>query len=148
MPFTPAALVNSSSSPAATTWVSSTRVPFTVTTASRGMLKTRSTFRCRRPAAPLLEVLPDLADGLARELEVELVDAVDDLGRVKSKPSTAEWLARGFRPSDEITRPSKAELDAAIAKASRIAASLGYRLSHWLVPTATPASGEEAQDAG
>jgi len=67
--------------------------------------------------------------------------------RPKGKPSIAEWTGRGFRPSDEIARPSKAELDAAIAKASRIAASLGYRLSHWLVPTTTPATGEEADDA-
>jgi hypothetical protein len=67
--------------------------------------------------------------------------------RPKGKPSTAEWLNRGFRPSDEIARPSKNELDAAIAKASRIATSLGYRLSHWLVPTATPAASEEADDA-
>ena len=67
--------------------------------------------------------------------------------RPKGKPSTAEWLNRGFRPSDEIARPSKAELDAAIAKASRIAASLGYRLSHWLVPTVTPAAPEDTDDA-
>ncbi|HEY3548350.1 MAG TPA: hypothetical protein VGK17_19940 [Propionicimonas sp.] len=68
--------------------------------------------------------------------------------RPKTKPSTVQWTGRGFRPSDEIARPSKAELDAAIAKASRIAASLGYRLSHWLVPAEVPAPGEEAQDAG
>lgn len=67
--------------------------------------------------------------------------------RPKGKPSTAEWLARGFRPSDEITRPSRAELDAAIAKASRIAASLGYTLSHWLVPTATPVVPKGDDDA-
>ena len=67
--------------------------------------------------------------------------------RPKGKPSIAEWTGRGFRPSDEIARPSKAELDAAIAKASRIAASLGYRLSHWLVPAGTPTAPEGEDDA-
>lgn len=68
--------------------------------------------------------------------------------RPKGKPSTAAWTGRGFRPSDEITRrPSRAELDAAIAKAGRIAASLGYRLSHWLVPAVTPAASEDGNDA-
>jgi hypothetical protein len=67
--------------------------------------------------------------------------------RPRGKPSMAEFVARGFRPSDDIARPSRAELDAAIAKASRIAASLGYTLSHWLVPTVTPAKSEEADDA-
>ncbi len=67
--------------------------------------------------------------------------------RPKGTPSHPAWLARGFRPADEITRPSRTELDAAIDRASRIAASLGYRLSHWLVPTVTPAAGEEADDA-
>jgi hypothetical protein len=65
----------------------------------------------------------------------------------KGKPSTAAWLARGFRPSDEIARPSRSELDAAIARASRIATSLGYTFSHWLVPTVTLAVNEEAKDA-
>jgi hypothetical protein len=67
--------------------------------------------------------------------------------RPKTSSSKVEWLNRGFRPSDDIARPSRGELDAAIAKASRIAASLGYRLSHWLVPTTRPAPGEEADDA-
>jgi hypothetical protein len=67
--------------------------------------------------------------------------------RPKGKPSTVEWLSRGFRPADDIARPSRAELDAAIAKAARIAASLGYRLSHWLVPTVTPAVPKDGDDA-
>ena len=67
--------------------------------------------------------------------------------RPKGKPSHSAWLARGFRPADDIARPSRAELDAAIAKAARIAASLGYTLSHWLVPTVTPAVLEDGDDA-
>ena len=54
--------------------------------------------------------------------------------RPKGKPSMAEYLARGFKPSDEISKPSRRELDDAIAKASKLAEGLGYRLSHWLVP--------------
>lgn len=54
--------------------------------------------------------------------------------RLKGKPSTAEYLGRGFKPSDEISKPSRRELDDAIAKASKLAEGLGYRLSHWLVP--------------
>jgi hypothetical protein len=54
--------------------------------------------------------------------------------RLKGKPSMAEYLARGFKPSDEISKPSRRELDDAIAKASKLAEGLGYRLSHWLVP--------------
>ncbi len=54
--------------------------------------------------------------------------------RPKGKPSMAEYLARGFKPSDEISKPSRRELDDAIAKASKLAEALGYRLSHWLVP--------------
>ena len=54
--------------------------------------------------------------------------------RPKGKPSMAEYLARGFKTSDEISKPSRRELDDAIAKASKLAESLGYRLSHWLVP--------------
>ena len=67
--------------------------------------------------------------------------------RPKGTPSMAAYVGRGFRPADDIGRPSRAELDAAIAKASRIAASLGYRLSHWLVPTVTPAKLEGDDDA-
>jgi len=67
--------------------------------------------------------------------------------RPKGTPSMAEFAGRGFRPADDIGRPSRAELDAAIAKASRIAASLGYTLSHWLVPKVTPVVPEEVDDA-
>jgi proteasome lid subunit RPN8/RPN11 len=58
--------------------------------------------------------------------------------RPKGKPSMAEYLARGFKPWDEIARPSRRELDDAIAKASKLAEGLGYRLSHWLVPVSGP----------
>lgn len=58
--------------------------------------------------------------------------------RLKGKPAMAEYLARGFRPSDAISKPSRRELDDAIAKASKLAEGLGYRLSYWLVPVAGP----------
>lgn len=54
--------------------------------------------------------------------------------RVKGTPSLPAYLARGFKPADEISKPSRRELDDAIAKASKLAEGLGYRLSHWLVP--------------
>jgi proteasome lid subunit RPN8/RPN11 len=54
--------------------------------------------------------------------------------RPKGKLSMAEYLARGFKPSDEISKPSRRELDDAIERASKLAQGLGYRLSHWLVP--------------
>ena len=54
--------------------------------------------------------------------------------RPKGKPSISEYLARGFKPSDEISKPSRRELDDAIEKASKLASALGYRLSYWLVP--------------
>jgi hypothetical protein len=63
--------------------------------------------------------------------------------RPKGRPSLAEFVGRGFRPADDIGRPSRAELDAAIDRAARIAASLGYTLSHWLVPTVTPVERED-----
>jgi hypothetical protein len=64
---------------------------------------------------------------------------------LKGKPSMAEYLARGFKPSDEISKPSRRELDDAIAKASKLAEGLGYRLSHWLVPVS--GSGEKGGTA-
>jgi hypothetical protein len=57
---------------------------------------------------------------------------------LKSKPSMAEYLGRGFKPSDEISKPSRRELDDAIAKASKLAEGIGFRLSHWLVPVSDP----------
>jgi hypothetical protein len=57
---------------------------------------------------------------------------------LKSKPSMAEYLGRGFKPSDEISKPSRRELDDAIAKASKLAEGIGFRLSHWLVPVSGP----------
>ncbi len=58
--------------------------------------------------------------------------------RPKGKPSMAEYLTRGFKPSDEISKPSRRELDDAIEKASKLATALGYRLSYWLVPISGP----------
>jgi hypothetical protein len=57
---------------------------------------------------------------------------------LKGKPSMAEYLGRGFKPSDEISKPSRRELDDAIAKASKLAEGIGFRLSHWLVPVSGP----------
>jgi len=67
--------------------------------------------------------------------------------RLKGKPSMAEYLARGFKPSDEISKPSRRELDDAIAKASKLATALGYRLSYWLVPVSAPRTAEGSDDA-
>ena len=77
----------------------------------------------------------------------------DWLGKVKlappprrpsRKPSIKEYLDRGFRPSDEISRPSKRELEDACDRAGKLASALGFRLSYWLVPVsgATPKGGE------
>jgi hypothetical protein len=65
--------------------------------------------------------------------------------RPKGKPSIAAYIARGFRPADEISRPSRRELDDAIDRAGKLASALGYRLSHWLVPLSVP-HGEEGSD--
>jgi hypothetical protein len=66
--------------------------------------------------------------------------------RLKGKPSTAEYLARGFKPSDEISKPSRRELDDAIDRASKFATALGYRLSYWLVPVSGPSEKGGAAD--
>ena len=58
--------------------------------------------------------------------------------RLKGKPSMAEYLARGFKPSDEIAKPSRRELDDAIPKVGKLADGLGFRLSYWLVPVSGP----------
>jgi hypothetical protein len=56
--------------------------------------------------------------------------------RPKGKPSIAEYLARGFKPADEISKPSRRELDDAIDRAAKLAIALGFRLSTSLVPIA------------
>jgi hypothetical protein len=66
--------------------------------------------------------------------------------RPKSASSKVEWLNRGFRPLGDPARPTKGDLDAAIAKAGRIAASLGLHFSHWLVPAPAPVDPEEVVD--
>ena len=58
--------------------------------------------------------------------------------RAKGKPSMAEYLGRGFKPSDEISKPSRRELDDAMDRAGKLATALGYRLSYWLVPVSGP----------
>jgi hypothetical protein len=57
---------------------------------------------------------------------------------VSFPPGKTINLARGFKPSDEISKPNRRELDDAIAKASKLADGLGYRLSYWLVPVSGP----------
>jgi hypothetical protein len=66
--------------------------------------------------------------------------------RPKGKPLISEYLARGFRPSDEISKPSRRELDDAIEKANKLASALGYRLSYWLVPMSAPTEPEGRSD--
>jgi proteasome lid subunit RPN8/RPN11 len=58
--------------------------------------------------------------------------------RPSKKPSISAYIARGFKPSDEISKPSRRELDDAIEEASKLATALGYRLSYWLVPVSGP----------
>ena len=79
----------------------------------------------------------------------------DWLGKVKlappprrpsRKPSIKEYLDRGFRPSDEISRPSKRELEDALDRAGKMATALGYRLSYWLVPVSPPVKPEGTRD--
>ena len=69
--------------------------------------------------------------------------------RPKTASSKVAWLNRGLRPQGELTSPTQGDLDAAIARAGRIAASLGLHLSHWLVPAPMPVEpDEEVPDAG
>ncbi|NJD27919.1 MAG: hypothetical protein FIA92_06435 [Chloroflexi bacterium] len=58
--------------------------------------------------------------------------------RSKGKPSISEYVARGFKPSDEISKPSRRELEDALDRAGKMATALGYRLSYWLVPVNPP----------
>lgn len=66
--------------------------------------------------------------------------------RPKGKPSISEYLARGFKPSDEISKPSRRELEDALDRAGKMATSLGYRLSYWLVPVSPPVEPEGTSD--
>jgi hypothetical protein len=93
-----------------------------------------------------------LKTGQLIERPRRLVEPPDDwLGKVKlappprrpaKKPSISEYLARGFKPSDEISKPSKRELDDACVRAGKLATALGYRLSYWLIPVSPPAEPE------
>jgi hypothetical protein len=67
--------------------------------------------------------------------------------RPKHKPSISEFTNRGFRPADEIGRPSRRELEATINRATAMAAKLGFRLSHWLVPVVEPVEPIDAEEA-
>lgn len=62
--------------------------------------------------------------------------------RPSRNPSMAEYLARGFRPSDEISKPSRRELEDALDRAGKMATALGFRLSYWLVPVSPPVEPE------
>jgi hypothetical protein len=66
--------------------------------------------------------------------------------RPKSKPSISEYLGRGFKPADEISKPSRRELEDALDRAGKMATALGYRLSYWLVPVYPPAEPEAKSD--
>ena len=67
--------------------------------------------------------------------------------RPSRKPSIKEYLDRGFRPSDEISKPSRRELEDALDRAGKLATALGYRLSYWLVPVSPPVEPEGRDDA-
>ncbi|HEX7951272.1 MAG TPA: hypothetical protein VF494_13050 [Candidatus Limnocylindrales bacterium] len=89
-----------------------------------------------------------LKTGQLIERPRRLVEPPDDwLGKVKlappprrpsKKPSMSEYLGRGFKPSDEISKPSRRELEDALDRAGKMATALGYRLSYWLVPVSPP----------
>jgi len=66
--------------------------------------------------------------------------------RSKGKPSISEYVARGFKPSDEISKPSRRELEDALDRAGKMATALGYRLSYWLVPVNPPPLPEGSDD--
>ena len=66
--------------------------------------------------------------------------------RPKGKPSISEYVARGFKPSDEISKPSRRELEDALDRAGKMATALGYRLSYWLVPVNPPLLPEGSDD--
>jgi hypothetical protein len=67
--------------------------------------------------------------------------------RRRHKPSVSALTIRGLRPSGDTGRPSRRELEAAIDRAAAMAARLGLRLSHWLVPAAEPVEPAEAEEA-
>ncbi|MCZ7537431.1 MAG: hypothetical protein M5T61_16990 [Acidimicrobiia bacterium] len=66
--------------------------------------------------------------------------------RSKGKPSISEYVARGFKPSDEISKPSRRELEDVLDRAGKMATTLGYRLSYWLVPVNPPLLPEGSDD--
>jgi PRTRC genetic system protein A len=66
--------------------------------------------------------------------------------RPSKKPSISEYLARGWKPSDETSKPSRRELEDCLDRAGKMATSLGYRLSYWLVPVSAPVEPEGRDD--
>lgn len=66
--------------------------------------------------------------------------------RPSKKPSISEYLGRGFKPSDEISKPSRRELEDCLDRAGKMATALGYRLSYWLVPVSDPVEPEGKGD--
>lgn len=66
--------------------------------------------------------------------------------RPSKTPSMSEYLARGFKPSDEISKPSRRELEDALDRAGKMATALGFRLSYWLVPVNPPLLPEGPSD--
>jgi hypothetical protein len=66
--------------------------------------------------------------------------------RPSKKPSISEYLARGFKPSDPISKPSRRELEDCLDRAGKMATGLGYRLSYWLVPVSAPTEPEGKGD--
>lgn len=95
-----------------------------------------------------------------RRFDVRLREVADRPGRPIDPPT--EWLGRVKRlPPPRTTtksiapvivspprgRPSRAELDSAIERASKLATALDYRLSYWLVPVSAPRTAEGSDDA-
>ena len=90
--------------------------------------------RPRRPVEPP-------ADWLAK------VTVMPPARRPKHKPSITAFTNRGLRPSDDTGRPSRRDLEATIERAAAMAARLGLRLSHWLVPVEDPVDPAEPEGA-
>jgi hypothetical protein len=67
--------------------------------------------------------------------------------RPSKKPSISEYLGGGFKPSDEISKPSRRELEDCLDRAGKMATALGHRLSYWLVPVSPPVEPEGRDDA-
>lgn len=58
--------------------------------------------------------------------------------RPTEKPSLSEHLGRGFTALDEVSGPSRRELEDALDRAGTMATALGLTLHYWLVPVLGP----------